>query len=147
MTSRMPVAASKRGASTSYAAAKPPDVSTWTSPGARAPSAVCCARDGAAPAAIAAASASGNAAIRRIGLLLCPMPTDSISTPMDPGRTYDVLVAGGGNAALCAALTARSAGASVLLLESAGSLPGTSAAATAGTRATCAACTTARRIR
>ena len=38
---------------------------------------------------------------------------------MDPGRTYDVLVAGGGNAALCAALTARSAGASVLLLESA----------------------------
>ena len=38
---------------------------------------------------------------------------------MDPGRTYDVLVAGGGNAALCAALTARAAGASVLLLESA----------------------------
>ena len=38
---------------------------------------------------------------------------------MDPGRTYDVLVAGGGNAALCAALSARAAGASVLLLESA----------------------------
>ena len=38
---------------------------------------------------------------------------------MEPGRTYDVLVAGGGNAALCAALTARAAGASVLLLESA----------------------------
>nr|WP_294501933.1 FAD-dependent tricarballylate dehydrogenase TcuA [uncultured Rhodopila sp.] len=38
-----------------------------------------------------------------------------------PGRqqTYDVLVAGGGNAALCAAITARQAGASVLLVESA----------------------------
>ena len=34
-------------------------------------------------------------------------------------RKYDVLVIGGGNAALCAALTAREAGASVLLLESA----------------------------
>ena len=34
-------------------------------------------------------------------------------------RSYDVLVIGGGNAALCAALTAREAGASVLLLESA----------------------------
>ncbi len=34
-------------------------------------------------------------------------------------RNYDVLVIGGGNAALCAALTAREAGASVLLLESA----------------------------
>jgi len=32
---------------------------------------------------------------------------------------YDVLVAGGGNAALCAAITARRAGASVVLLESA----------------------------
>ena len=35
--------------------------------------------------------------------------------PMQP----DVLVIGGGNAALCAALMAREAGASVLLLESA----------------------------
>ncbi len=34
-------------------------------------------------------------------------------------QTYDVLVIGGGNAALCAALTAREAGASVLILESA----------------------------
>ena len=34
-------------------------------------------------------------------------------------RKYDVLVIGGGNAALCAALTAREAGATVLLLESA----------------------------
>jgi tricarballylate dehydrogenase len=34
-------------------------------------------------------------------------------------KTYDVLVAGGGNAALCAAITARQAGASVLLVESA----------------------------
>ena len=32
---------------------------------------------------------------------------------------FDVLVIGGGNAALCAALTAREAGASVLLLEAA----------------------------
>ena len=37
----------------------------------------------------------------------------------DLSQTYDVLVAGGGNAALCAAITARQAGASVLLLESA----------------------------
>jgi len=36
-----------------------------------------------------------------------------------PASIYDVLVIGGGNAALCAALTAREAGASVLLLESA----------------------------
>lgn len=32
-------------------------------------------------------------------------------------QTYDVLIVGGGNAALCAAMTAREAGASVLLLE------------------------------
>lgn len=37
----------------------------------------------------------------------------------DASRTYDVLVLGGGNAALCAALAARQAGASVLLVESA----------------------------
>jgi tricarballylate dehydrogenase len=37
----------------------------------------------------------------------------------DRTKTYDVLVAGGGNAALCAAITARQAGASVLVLESA----------------------------
>ncbi len=35
----------------------------------------------------------------------------------DLTKTYDVLVVGGGNAALCAALSAREAGASVLLLE------------------------------
>ncbi len=35
----------------------------------------------------------------------------------DLARTWDVLVVGGGNAALCAALTARERGASVLLLE------------------------------
>lgn len=34
-------------------------------------------------------------------------------------KTYDVLVVGGGNAALCAALTAREAGASVLVVEAA----------------------------
>jgi len=37
---------------------------------------------------------------------------------MDANRIYDVLVLGGGNAALCAAITAREAGRSVLLLES-----------------------------
>jgi tricarballylate dehydrogenase len=36
---------------------------------------------------------------------------------VDLTRTYDVLVAGGGNAALCAAITARQAGCSVLLCE------------------------------
>jgi tricarballylate dehydrogenase len=35
----------------------------------------------------------------------------------DFGRTFDVLVIGGGNAALCAAMTAREAGATVVLLE------------------------------
>ncbi len=39
--------------------------------------------------------------------------------PPDLSRTFDVLVIGGGNAALCAAMTAREAGADVLLLESA----------------------------
>ena len=38
---------------------------------------------------------------------------------MSHAPTYDVLVIGGGNAALCAALTAREAGASVLILEAA----------------------------
>src|SRR5258705_510942 len=38
---------------------------------------------------------------------------------MDSSRTYDVLIAGGGNAALCAALTARALGASVLVVEAA----------------------------
>lgn len=37
----------------------------------------------------------------------------------DLSRRYDVLVAGGGNAALCAAIAARRAGASVLVLEAA----------------------------
>ena len=37
----------------------------------------------------------------------------------DLARAYDVLVLGGGNAALCAAITARKLGASVLLVESA----------------------------
>ncbi len=46
------------------------------------------------------------------------MPSDSRST-VDLSQTFDVLVVGGGNAALCAAMTARRAGANVLLLESA----------------------------
>ena len=37
--------------------------------------------------------------------------------PVDLSQTCDVLVVGGGNAALCAAMTAREAGAKVLLLE------------------------------
>jgi len=36
---------------------------------------------------------------------------------MDVSRTYDVLILGGGNAALCAAITAAQAGSSVLVLE------------------------------
>jgi tricarballylate dehydrogenase len=36
---------------------------------------------------------------------------------LDPGRIWDVLVIGGGNAALCAAITARETGAEVLLVE------------------------------
>lgn len=38
---------------------------------------------------------------------------------VDLSKRFDVIVVGGGNAALCAAMTAREAGASVLLLESA----------------------------
>src|ERR1700750_456470 len=38
---------------------------------------------------------------------------------VDFNRKYDVLVIGGGNAALCAAISARRAGASVLVLEGA----------------------------
>src|SRR6476660_1789513 len=38
---------------------------------------------------------------------------------VDSNRKYDVLVIGGGNAALCAAIAARRAGASVLVLEGA----------------------------
>ena len=36
---------------------------------------------------------------------------------MDASREWDVLVAGGGNAALCAAITAREAGLTVLMVE------------------------------
>ena len=42
-----------------------------------------------------------------------------METPVDFSRAYDVLVAGGGNAALCAAIAARRNGASVAVLEKA----------------------------
>src|SRR5215475_12618139 len=44
---------------------------------------------------------------------------DRLRSMTDPTAQYDVLVVGGGNAALCAAITARRAGATVLILESA----------------------------
>jgi tricarballylate dehydrogenase len=47
------------------------------------------------------------------------LSTFSDSTLVDFEHMYDVLVIGGGNAALCAAMTAREKGASVVLLESA----------------------------
>jgi len=47
------------------------------------------------------------------------LPTDSSNSPDGFRLTCDVLVAGGGNAGLCAAISARQAGARVLLLESA----------------------------
>ncbi|MBL0713710.1 MAG: FAD-dependent tricarballylate dehydrogenase TcuA [Desulfosarcina sp.] len=46
------------------------------------------------------------------------MTTDGQSS-IDLSQRFDVIVVGGGNAALCAAMTAREAGADVLLLESA----------------------------
>ncbi len=55
----------------------------------------------------------------------------------------DVLVIGGGNAALCAALTAREAGASVLLLEAARE---NGAAEILSTHETCAVCMMRRRM-
>jgi hypothetical protein len=45
--------------------------------------------------------------------------TNGSTTVWDPSATYDVLVLGGGNAGLCAALSARRAGCSVLVVESA----------------------------
>jgi tricarballylate dehydrogenase len=45
--------------------------------------------------------------------------TRSNACSVDLSKRFDVLVIGGGNAALCAAMTAREAGANVLLLESA----------------------------
>ncbi len=41
------------------------------------------------------------------------------TSPVDLTEEFDILVIGGGNAALCAAITAREAGASVIMLESA----------------------------
>jgi tricarballylate dehydrogenase len=45
--------------------------------------------------------------------------TDGTRAVVDHDRRYDVVVAGGGNAALCAAIAARRAGATVLVLEAA----------------------------
>src|SRR4051794_36483012 len=44
---------------------------------------------------------------------------DSVTDGADLAKRWDVLVAGGGNAALCAAISARRAGASVLVVEAA----------------------------
>jgi tricarballylate dehydrogenase len=45
--------------------------------------------------------------------------TDGSQSGINLSKKYDVLIVGGGNAALCAAMTARECGADVLLLESA----------------------------
>lgn len=47
-----------------------------------------------------------------------PLPSPELGA-FDPLRTYDVLILGGGNAGLCAAMAARQTGASVLILEQA----------------------------
>ncbi|NNM62964.1 MAG: FAD-dependent tricarballylate dehydrogenase TcuA [Steroidobacteraceae bacterium] len=47
------------------------------------------------------------------------MPLSPPLAALDPLRIYDVLILGGGNAGLCAAIAARQAGASVLVLEQA----------------------------
>ena len=48
-----------------------------------------------------------------------PGTRQATSQPVDLTRRFDVLVVGGGNAALCAAISARRSGASVLVLEAA----------------------------
>lgn len=63
----------------------------------------------------------GDAPASRRGIACCMLgkkgEADCGKRMVDFSRTYDVLVIGGGNAALCAAITARRAGACVLLLE------------------------------
>ncbi|MEX2454224.1 MAG: FAD-dependent oxidoreductase, partial [Rhodospirillaceae bacterium] len=50
----------------------------------------------------------------------CTVWFGGIKWPMvDLTKTFDVLVIGGGNAAMCAAISARQSGASVLVLEAA----------------------------
>lgn len=61
----------------------------------------------------------------------------AVQKAFNPARLYDVLVIGGGNAAMCAAMTAQEAGAQVILLESA---PRWFRGETAGTPATCGTC-------
>src|ERR1700732_2061857 len=48
-----------------------------------------------------------------------PIMTHVVHELVDLSKTYDVLVVGGGNAALCAAISARREGASVLVVEAA----------------------------
>ncbi len=48
-----------------------------------------------------------------------PATLSAEANTFDPSRAYDVLVVGGGNAGICAAIAARQTGASVLLLEQA----------------------------
>ena len=52
-----------------------------------------------------------------VGSEVAAARTSTSVLSMDASRSYDVLVLGGGNAALCAAITAREAGRSVLLVE------------------------------
>src|SRR5215217_3793041 len=68
---------------------------------------------------------SKQAAVPTRGLMQSRKPTSQNLAAQTEGglghliRSFDVLVVGGGNAALCAAISARRAGASVLVLEAA----------------------------
>ena len=57
--------------------------------------------------------------VRRAHRIACKSVVLRLLAHIDLSRTYDVLVIGGGNAALCAAITARTHGASVLIVEAA----------------------------
>ena len=56
--------------------------------------------------------------LQQLNVVSCTIGSGE-SIPLELTRHYDVLIVGGGNAALCAAISARRAGASVLVLEGA----------------------------